>query len=40
MNDPKQTELPGADDFNLVGETVKEWTPPPPPDDLTGELPL
>lgn len=40
MNDPKQTELPGADDFNLVGETVTEWAPPPKGDDLTGELPF
>jgi hypothetical protein len=40
MSDPKQTEIAGADDFNLVGETVREWTPPKPPDDSTGELPL
>ena len=40
MTDPKQTELPGADDFNLVGETVHDWTAPPPADELTGELPL
>lgn len=40
MTDPKQTELAGADDFNLVGETVTEWTPPPPADDLTSELPF
>lgn len=40
MSDPKQTELAGADDFNLVGEAVTEWAPPPPADDLTGELPL
>lgn len=40
MTDPRQAELPGADAFNLVGEEVREWTPPPPPDELTGELPL
>lgn len=40
MSDPKQTEIPGADDFNLVGELIREAPPPPPPDELTGELPL
>lgn len=40
MSDPKQRELSGVDDFNLIGEEAKEWTPPPPPDELTGELPL
>lgn len=40
MNDPKQTELPGADDFNLIGETATEWQPPPKGDDLTGGLPF
>jgi hypothetical protein len=40
MTDPKQTELPGADAFNLIGETATEWTPPPKGDDATGELPL
>lgn len=40
MNDPKQTEIPGADDFNLVGELIREAPKPPPPDDLTGELAL
>jgi hypothetical protein len=39
MNDPKQTEMIGADDFNLVGETVQDWTAPPPPDP-TLDLPL
>lgn len=41
MTDPKQTEIPGADDFNLIGETVTDYQPPPPKvDELTGELPL
>jgi hypothetical protein len=40
MTDPKQTELPGADDFNLAGETATDYQPPPPADELTGELPL
>ena len=40
MTDPKQLEIAGADDFNLVGEEVTGWTPPPPTDDKTGELPL
>jgi hypothetical protein len=40
VTDPKQTEIPGADGFNLVGETVTEYQPPPKGDDLTGELPL
>jgi hypothetical protein len=39
MTDPRQTEMIGADDFNLVAETVTDWTPPPPPDE-TLELPL
>jgi hypothetical protein len=39
MTDPRQTEMIGADDFNLVAETVTDWTPPPPPDP-TLELPL
>jgi hypothetical protein len=39
MTDPRQTEMIGADDFNLVAETVTDWTPPPPPDQ-TLELPL
>lgn len=37
---PVQAEIPGADDFNLAGETATEWQPPPKGDDLTGELPL
>ncbi len=40
MTDPKQTELPGADDFNLAGETATDYQPPPKADELTGELPL
>ena len=40
MSDPKQLEIPGADDFNLIGETIREAPPPPPADELTGELPL
>lgn len=39
MSDPKQTELPGADDFNLVAEDARDWTPPPPPDQ-TLDLPI
>ena len=40
MTDPKQLEIAGADDFNLIGEEVGEYQPPPPTDDKTGELPL
>lgn len=40
MTDPKQLEIAGADDFNLIGEEVAGWTAPPPPDDKTVELPL
>lgn len=41
MSDPKQTEIAGADDFNLASEVVQGWTPPPaPPDDQTLDLPL
>lgn len=40
MSDPEQLEIDGADDFNLVGDEAREWQPPPPPDELTGELPL
>jgi hypothetical protein len=40
MTDPKQTELPSADDFNLAGETVTDYQPPPKGDDPTLELPL
>lgn len=40
MSDPEQLEIAGADGFNLVGEEVRGWTPPPAPDDLTGELPF
>jgi hypothetical protein len=39
MTDPKQTEIAGADGFNLIGEEVRDWQPPPPADDKTGELP-
>ncbi len=40
MNDPKQTELAGADAFNLIGEEATEWQPPPKGDDATLDLPL
>jgi hypothetical protein len=39
MTDPKQTEFAGADEFNLIGETVQDWTAPPQPDQ-TLDLPL
>ena len=39
MSDPKQRDFDGADAFNLVGETVQDWTAP-PPDDATLDLPL
>lgn len=40
MTDPKQTEIAGADDFNLIAEEVRDYQPPPKGDELTGELPL
>jgi hypothetical protein len=40
MSDPRQREFAGADDFNLVGETVQDWTAPPPADETTLDLPL
>lgn len=40
MSDPKQLEIPGADDFNLIGELIREAPKPPPADELTDELPL
>jgi hypothetical protein len=40
MTDPKQTEFAGADDFNLAGETVTDYQPPPKEDELTDELPI
>ena len=39
MSDPKQTELAGADYFNLIGEEATEYVPPPEPDDKTLDLP-
>ena len=40
MTDPKQTELEGADEFNLIGEQASEYKPPAEPDDKTLEFPL
>jgi hypothetical protein len=40
MTDPKQTELEGADEFNLIGEKATEYQPPAEPDDKTLDLPL
>lgn len=37
---PKQTEIAGADAFNLTGETIREYVPPRPAEDATPELPL
>ena len=36
---PVQTELAGADDFNLIGDEAREYVPPPPP-DTTLDLPI
>jgi len=38
MIDPKQTEIAGADDFNLASETISEHTAPRAKDDATGDL--
>jgi hypothetical protein len=35
---PKQLEIAGADDFNLIGETVQGRTATPSPDEATGDL--
>jgi hypothetical protein len=40
MSDPKQLEIPGADDFNLAWEVIQAPPEPPAPDELTDELPL
>ena len=34
----KQTEIAGADGFNLAGENVQAWTSPRPADTATGDL--
>ena len=38
MNNPKQTEIAGADGFNLAGETIREYVDRPAADTATGDL--
>jgi hypothetical protein len=38
MSDPKQTEIGGADGFNLASETIREYVARPTADYATGDL--
>ena len=38
MSAPKQLEIAGADDFNLVGDTAAEYVAPAKGDDATADL--